>query len=58
MSLALRRGLPALLLALAAAWGGATPVPGAAVSFVVFGNSAEHAAYRSLVAAFEIEHPI
>jgi len=57
MPLALSRVLPALPLLLAAACGPATPAPGAAVSFMVFGDPAEHAAYQSLVAAFETEHP-
>ncbi len=53
----LARILPAAVLATALTVPGATARDGGAVSFMVFGDPAELAAYQSLTAAFEEAHP-
>ena len=53
----LSRALAAVCLALTTALGGVAAQDSGEVSFMVFGDPAELAAYQSLVAAFEAEHP-
>lgn len=52
-----RPALVLLVCALLSAACAASPAPAAPVSFMIFGDPAEKAAYEELVAAFEARHP-